>query len=217
MQESFRIGLVQTSCSLDPNENLAKDGMESPRSRRPRSAGHLPAGAVPVPVFLPRGERRAVRAGRIHSRTFDGNLGQTRARAEGGHRGVVVRAPARRGPVSQHCCRTRSRWGNHRTVPENAHSGRSAVFREILFHAGRSGLQQHRHALRPPGRVGLLGSVVSGRRAHRGAFGRRLVGLPHCDRMAPFGEKPSTEPPSWMPGAPSSARTPSPTASTSPP
>src|SRR6185295_1774259 len=24
MQESFRIGLVQTSCSLDPNENLAK-------------------------------------------------------------------------------------------------------------------------------------------------------------------------------------------------
>src|SRR3954462_15280162 len=24
MQETFRIGLVQTSCSLDPNENLAK-------------------------------------------------------------------------------------------------------------------------------------------------------------------------------------------------
>src|SRR6476620_5891455 len=86
-----------------------QDGMEDPGSRRPWGAGHLPAGAVPFPVFLPRGERRAVRVGRIHSRTFDGGPGETRARAESGDRGLLIRT-ARRGSVSQHRCGAFGRW-----------------------------------------------------------------------------------------------------------
>ena len=65
--------------------------------------------------------------------------------------------------------------------------------REVLFHAGRSRLSRIRHALRPPGRAGLLGPVVSGRRPSdrpdRGRIpvlsdGHRLA----SDEKAEFGE-----------------------------
>ena len=47
-------------------------------------------------------------------------------------------------------------------VSQDAHSGRSALFREVLLHAGRSGLSGLCHALWAGRRAGVLGPVVSG-------------------------------------------------------
>ena len=59
--EKFRVGLVQMSCALDPNENLEKAIW---RTREAAGRGAqivcLP-GAVSLAIFLPRRKRRAVR------------------------------------------------------------------------------------------------------------------------------------------------------------
>ena len=69
--EKFRVGLVQMSCALDPNENLEKAIW---RIREAASRGAqivcLP-GAVPVAVFLPGRKRRVVCFGRADSGADD--------------------------------------------------------------------------------------------------------------------------------------------------
>ena len=69
------------------------------------------------------------------------------------------------GPVSQHGRRARRRRLVAGHLPQDAHPRRPALLREVLFHAGRPGLPQFRYALRPHWRAGLLGPVVSRRRA----------------------------------------------------
>ena len=52
-------GLIQMACSAGPQREPGQSRMAHPRGRRPRRADRLPAGAVPLAVFLPRGKRRA--------------------------------------------------------------------------------------------------------------------------------------------------------------
>ena len=66
--EKFRVGLVQMSCALDPNENLEKAIWRRSRSGRTGRANRLPSGTVPLAVFLPGRKRRAVCFGRADSR-----------------------------------------------------------------------------------------------------------------------------------------------------
>ena len=157
--------------------------MENPRSRGPRSTSRVPAGAVPVPVFLPRRGRRSFRPCRIDPRSLDGCFGKNRPGTERGDRRFVVRAP-RPGAVSQHSGHPgysrRNRWA----LPQNAHPRRSAVFRKILFHAGRPGVPRFRHALRMHFRAGVLGSVVSGRRPHFRAGRSKHPLLSNSHRLA---------------------------------
>ena len=97
-------------------------------------------------------------------------------------------------------------------LPQDAHPRRSALLREVLFHAGRPGLPQFRHALRPHRRAGLLGPVVSrGRAAFQRCAARIFCFIPRPSAGIPA-KKRSSARRSSTPGAPSSARTPSPTA-----
>ena len=98
-------------------------------------------------------------------------------------------------------------------LPQDAHPGRSAVFREVLLHAGRPGLPQFRHAVRADRRAGVLGPVVSGGRA-AGVAGaaRTFCSIPR--RSAGTRRKRrSTARRNRTRGKPYSAPTPSPTGS----
>ena len=126
---------------------------------------------------------------------------------------VAVRA-ARGGPVSQHGGGHRHRRRNRGAVSQDAHPRRSAVLREVLLHARRSRVSEFRHAVRPHRRAGVLGPVVSGRRAPlRAAAARTFCSIPRPSAGIPRRRR-STARRSSTPGGPSSARTPSPTAST---
>src|ERR1035438_10453739 len=134
--------------------------MANPRGRRQRRPDRLRRGTLPLAVLLPdRGPRR-LRSGRVHSRPDHGELYQAGRRTQRGAGRLGVRA-AHGGGVSQYGGGDRCRWRAARTVPQDAHSRRSAVLREVLFHAGRSGLPLLRHALRAHRAADLLGPVVS--------------------------------------------------------
>ncbi len=83
----------------------------------------------------------------------------------------------RRRAVPQHRGGLRSRRLDRRQVPQDAHPGRSGLLREVLLHPGRHRLRTDRHLGRPPRRDGVLGPVVSGRRAPDGAGRRRTAAL----------------------------------------
>src|ERR1017187_54810 len=53
-----------------PQRKPRQSRMAHPRGRCPRRANRLPPGAVPLSVFLPRRERRALRSGRVHPRSL---------------------------------------------------------------------------------------------------------------------------------------------------
>ena len=68
------------------------------------------------------------------------------------------------------------RQGLHRQVPQDAHPRRSALLREVLFHARRSRFQDLRHGQGPIGRADLLGPVVS----RKPRASRRMQGAESC-------------------------------------
>ena len=113
------------------------------------------------PYFLPAHRREPVRSGRNHSRADDRASRPFGPRARQGHCRVALReAHGRR--LSQHRRRLRCRRRPVGHLSQDAHPGRPALSRKILFHAGRSRLPRFRHALWPARRPGLLGPVVSG-------------------------------------------------------
>ena len=112
-------------------------------------------------------------------------------------------------------------------VPQDAHPGRSAVLREVLLHAGRRGgrggagrqgesarLQGLEDALRDHRRADLLGPVVSRGGAHHRLLGAQVLFYPTAIGWHPA-RRPSGARRRSTPGGRCSARTPSPTASTS--
>src|ERR1035437_1218962 len=159
--------------------------MANPRGRRQRRPDYLPPGTLPVAVFLPDRRPRHLRSGRAHSGSHHGELYQTGRRTERGDGRFGVRA-AHGGGVSQygggHRCRRRS----SRTLPQDAHSRRSAVLREVLLHPGRSRLPLLRHALCAHRSADLLGPVVSRSRPPGGSRRRADSVVSHGDRIPPF-------------------------------
>ena len=190
--------------------------MARARSGGTGRADRVPAGAVPLAIFLPGRGCPPVRSGRAHSRSNHGGILAPRWRIRNRRHCLSFRTPGRR-RLSQHRGRARRRWQPGGPVSQDAHPRRSALFREVLFHAGRSGLPHFRHALRENRRADLLGPVVSGSGASGGA-GRRRRAFSIPPRSAGIPPRSSsTAQRSTTPGAPYSARTPSPTASTWPP
>ena len=207
----FRVGLIQMACSKDPNENLAKAEWRIREAAGRGRADHLRAGAVPVAVLLPRRERRAVRPGRADPRAHQRGFTRLARGAGGGDHRLDLRA-AHGGRLSQHRAGHRCRRHAARHLPQDAHPGRSAVLREVLLHARRPGLPLLRHAFRAASRRWSAGT--SGIRRRRGWprwAARRCSSIPTAIGWHPVREGASTARRSTMPGAPSSAPTPSPT------
>ena len=201
------------SCSPEPDENLDKAISRVARGGRARRAGRLPAGAVSDAVLLPaRGHALFDLAEPIPGPEHASDWLRWRAK-----NGVVVIASLfeRRaaGALSQHGGDLRRATARCRPVSQDAHPRRSALLRKVLLHAGRSGLPgASTPAFGRVGHAGLLGPVVSGRRAAHRAAGRERAVLSHGDRLASGGEGRVRRGAARCVAERSSARTRSPTA-----
>ena len=212
----FTVGLVQMSCSTDPEQNLDK-AMARTREAAARGAQIVCLQELFRSQYFCREENAELFApGRVHPRPFHGSAGQAGPRAEDRHRRLAVRE-ARGRPLSQHRRdhRRRGRTAGH--LPQDAHPRRSA----LLTRSSTS-------------RRAISGSSTSTRpTAAWACWSAGISGIPKA-RASPLSKAPtscfiprpsagirrrrrSTASSSSMPGAPSSAPTPSPTASMSPP
>ena len=160
----FRIGLAQFACSLNPDENLAK-ALETIREA---------AGKGAQIICLPELFRSQYFCREENAELFDlaepipGPSTEAIGKVAREHRVAVVASLFERraaGAVSQHGGDARCRWRAARDLPQDAHPGRSAVLREVLFHARRYRVSQLRHAIWADRDARLLGPVVSRRRA----------------------------------------------------
>ena len=221
--ESSRITPVPTL-----KENLARSEALIREAARRGRTDHLPQGAVHLALLLQVAAGRPVRPGRADSGADHRRRAGAGQGAGGGPGGAALRAAGGR--------RLSELGGDHRRrrraagrLPQDAHPGRPAVLREVLLHA-------RRRARGPDGRApdaangftvwktryATIGVLICwdqwypGGRAHHVAARRAGALLPHRHRLAPVGEG------GMGPGAGRrladrcSARTPSPTASTSP-
>src|ERR1017187_6174410 len=194
---------LQWSCALceiprRPDPNGLREGpqrepgqgrMAHPRGCRKGRADCLGAGTLPFAVLLPGGKRGPLRPGRTCAGADQRELFAAGPRALGGHRRVGLRA-ANRGGVSQYRAGPGCGWRAARDIPEDAHSRRPPLLREILFHTRGSGLSLLRYAVCPGGRVGLLGPVVSRSGPDSGPGGGAGAVLSHGHRVASLGEGP---------------------------
>ena len=95
-----------------------------------------------------------------HSRTFHRSAEQSGAQQ---HKVVIVASlfeKRSRGHLSQHRRHYRRLREAHRQVSQDAHPGRSALLRKVLFHSRRSWLSNSRHQRRQDRYTCLLGPVV---------------------------------------------------------
>ena len=214
--QTFTLGLIQMRCSDDPAENLRARVVDDPRGGDARRAGDLPAGAVRVASTSAR--RRTTRT----------SISPSRSRAR--RRRRWARSPPRRSVVVIGSLFERRAAGIYhntavvidadgidaRHVSQDAHPRRSALLREVLLHARRSRLPRVRHRARAHRHAGVLGPVVSGRaRASPRSRAPTCCSIPTAIGWHPVGEG-GVRRGAGVRGRPSSARTPSRTASTSP-
>ena len=205
------VGLVQMPCTADAADNLARAiaGVRNAASRGARIVclQELFRSAV----FLPDRGPRAVCRGRADSRSEHGGARRRGQETRRGHRRVALRA-AGRGPLSQHGGRVRRRRLVPGHVSQDAHPGRPAVLREILFHAGRPGFpasSTRRSAASASASAGTSGT-------RRPPDSPRSAGRRSCSIPPPSAgcrrKRRSTARPSRTPGKRCSAATRSPTA-----
>ena len=151
------------------------------RRRGARGASHLSEGTLQRTVLLPVASRRERfdLAEPVPGPTTTRHAGARARAGRGAHRAVLRARDG--GRLSQLGGRDRRRRHAAGHLPQDAHSGRPALLREVLLHARRraaarrarserrGGLQGVAHALRDDRRPDLLGPVVSGSRAHHRA------------------------------------------------
>ena len=183
----YNVGLVQMRMGADPEANFAA------AVRHIREAARLGANIVCLPelfraqYFCQREDHAALRSGRADSWAVDGAAGRGGPQGSRRHRRLALRA-AGGGALSQHGGHAECRWGHRRRLSQDAHSGRSALLREVLLHAGRSGLSGRGYGLWARGHAGLLGSVVSRGRAADRVAGRGGAVLSDGHRLASGGK-----------------------------
>ena len=212
----FRIGLIQMACSTDPNENLAKAEWRIREAAGRGAQIVCRAGALPLAVLLPRRELPTCSIWPSRSPAPPARASRRLARElKVVDRRLALRA-ARRRRVSQH--RGRHRRGRHRCSGSTARCTSPTIrctSRSIYFTPGDLGFRCF------DTRYGRIAALVCWDQwypeaARAGGAGRRAgavlsrppsAGIPRRRR--------STARRSTTPGAPSSARTRSPTASTS--
>ncbi len=180
---NFKIGVVQMSCTPEPEQNLES------------AIAHIRAAAAKGAelICLPELFQTQYFCQREDIAFFDlaepipgpttERLGELARELKVMIDGVAVRETSARA-LSQHRRNPGQGRKPGRHLPQDAHSRRSALLREVLLHAGRSGVQGIRYRLRQVRDAGVLGPVVSrGRTADCGA-GRECALLSHGDWMA---------------------------------
>ena len=152
---------------------------------RARRQGHLSPGTVPLALLLPVRGGAQLRPRRADSRTEQRGPERGRRRAQGRRRRIALRA-SRRGHLPQHGGGDGRRRTPGRPLPQDAHSRRSALLREILFHPGRPRLHRASHRPCHGRRAGMLGPVVSrgGAAGRAGRRADRFLSRPRSDGSA---------------------------------
>ena len=148
MQESFRIGLVQMSCSLDPNENLAKAEWKV-REAAARGAQVICLQELFRSQYFCREENAELFA---LAESIPGPSTEALGKLARELKVVIVASlfERRAAGLYHNTAAVLGADGEIAgTVPQDAHPRRSALLREVLLHARRSGLPQFRHAVRP--------------------------------------------------------------------
>ena len=212
----FRIGLVQMSCSPDPEENLAK-ALGRIREAAGRGAQIVCLQELFRSQYFCREENAELfdLAEPIPGPSTRELFGSLPRELNVVIVGVAVRAARRRACITTPRAVIDADGTLLGPLPQDAHPRRSALLREVLLHARRSRLPLLRHALRPHRArwsAGTSGIPEAARLAALG--GAQILFYPDRDRLASRRRRRSTARRSTMPGEPSSARTPSPTAST---
>ena len=174
------------TCDVKPERNLKKAIARIGEAARGGADDRVPAGALPLAVFLPeRGPRRCSRSpSRSPARSTRG-ASQLRAAStrwswssprssSGAPPGCTTTPPSSSTP-------TASIVGKYRKmhIPDDP-----LYYEKFYFTPGDLGFKALRHQRRPDRRAGVLGSVVSRRRAPDRAAGRRDPVLPDRDRLA---------------------------------
>ena len=95
-ERNFKIGIVQMSCTPEPEQNLERAIAHVRAAAGQRRRDHLPARALSDAVFLPARRHRTLRSRGVDSRTGDQAPWRCRTRVEGDHHRVAVRATRRR-------------------------------------------------------------------------------------------------------------------------
>ena len=213
---TFQVGLVQMSCGPDPDANLREGPGPHRRGRGPRA---------PRWCACPSCSRPSTSAS---GRTPPCSTWPSPSPAPPPRR--WPRPPAGTGWCWWPPCSSGAPRASTTTPPSlfDADGSLCGLYRKMhipddplyyekfYFTPGRPGLPRLRHPGRPDRHPGLLGPVVPGRRpAHRPGRGRVICSTPPPSAGTPRRRR-SSAPPSTTPGRPSSAATPSPTASTWP-
>ena len=126
----YNVGLVQMRMGADPEANFAS------AVRHIHEAARLGANIVCLPelfraqYFCQREDIAAFRPGRADSRAVNREACRGCAQGSRGHRRLALRAP-RAGALSQHRRYAERRWRHRRRLSQDAHSGRSALLREV--------------------------------------------------------------------------------------
>ena len=180
----YKVGLVQMRMGPDPEANFASAIAARPRGGASRSEHRLPAGAFSRAVFLPARRHQAFRSGRGDSRPVD--RAARRACAREREWSIVASLFERRAAGLYHNTAVTLRAGRHIiSVYRKMHIPDDPLYYEkFYFTPGDLGFQAVDTRIWPRRHAGLLGSVVSGRRAADGAAGSRSPVLSHRHRLA---------------------------------
>ena len=154
------------------------------RGRRRGCERRLPARAVRRPVSVPERRPSPLRRSGADSRPDERGAGGRGPASTASWSSARSSSAARRA-VPQHGRGVRRRRLAGRHVSQDAHPRRSAVLREVLFHARRSGLSQLSTRVTADRRLRLLGPVVSRGGPAHGADRRGDHLLSHGHRLAP--------------------------------
>ena len=159
-----KIALIQMRCGPEPEKNFSR-AIEFIRDAAKKGAtDRLSAGAFSVAIFLPDRRPQKFRAGRGNSGQIDICVGRSCARNWRGNYRVAFRETQRR-RLSQHRRDHRRRRKISRQISQDAYPGRSALSREVLFHAGRSRVS--RRGTRRAGRSASAFAGTNGIRKRR--------------------------------------------------
>ena len=212
---TIKLGLIQTACSADPDENLEKTLALASRAARRGAQIICTQELFRSQYFCQNEDHKNFKL----AEPIPGPTTDAFCKLAKKHKVVVIASLFEK----------RAAGVYHNTaaiidaerlaagpLPEDAHSRRPALLRKILFHARRPRIPSLADALRQNRRADMLGPVVSGSRAAHRLARRANPVLPDCHRLASPRKEKTTANASTARGKPSSAATPSPTAATSP-
>ena len=160
----YKVGLVQMRMGPDPDANLET------AIAHIREAAKRGANIVCLPelfraqYFCQREDIKLFDLAEPIPGPIDDQTCRGCTREPGRDRCFVVRASCARA-LPQHGRHARAGRQHHQRLSQDAHSRRSALLREVLFHAGRSWIQGRRYGFRTGRNACLLGPVVSRRSA----------------------------------------------------